>query len=105
MPDTKVLKLVKKTGPLSDAPAAQPEPSKEAAPQPKASPKSVSQEMKPAAVTNELTSSAAIAIATKAAPQALAAKEQRDHHGLSREQMISIYRTMYLSRKIDDKEI
>jgi 2-oxoisovalerate dehydrogenase E1 component len=105
MPETKVLKLVKKTGPLSDAPAAQPEPSKQAAPQPKAAPKSVSREMKPAAVTNELPSSAAIAIATKAAPQALAAKEQRDHHGLSREQMISIYRTMYLSRKIDDKEI
>jgi 2-oxoisovalerate dehydrogenase E1 component len=29
----------------------------------------------------------------------------REHRGLSREQMVSIYRTMYLSRRIDDKEI
>ncbi|HWS98740.1 MAG TPA: dehydrogenase E1 component subunit alpha/beta [Pyrinomonadaceae bacterium] len=29
----------------------------------------------------------------------------REHKGLDREQMIEIYRTMYMSRKIDDKEI
>jgi 2-oxoisovalerate dehydrogenase E1 component len=29
----------------------------------------------------------------------------REYQGLDREQMISIYRTMYLSRRIDDKEI
>lgn len=29
----------------------------------------------------------------------------REYRGLDREQMISIYRTMYLSRRIDDKEI
>jgi 2-oxoisovalerate dehydrogenase E1 component len=33
------------------------------------------------------------------------ATEAHEHRGLDREQMISIYRTMYLSRRIDDKEI
>jgi 2-oxoisovalerate dehydrogenase E1 component len=33
------------------------------------------------------------------------ATEAHEHSGLDREQMISIYRTMYLSRRIDDKEI
>ena len=39
------------------------------------------------------------------APLAPADKGESEYHGLSREQMLSIYRTMYLSRKIDDKEI
>src|SRR5215210_6939867 len=34
-----------------------------------------------------------------------ATTEAHEHSGLEREQMISIYRTMYLSRRIDDKEI
>jgi 2-oxoisovalerate dehydrogenase E1 component len=34
-----------------------------------------------------------------------AVTEVREHSGLDREQMISIYRTMYQSRRIDDKEI
>ena len=34
-----------------------------------------------------------------------AVTEVREHSGLDREQMIGIYRTMYLSRRIDDKEI
>ncbi|MFN2454736.1 MAG: thiamine pyrophosphate-dependent enzyme [Pyrinomonadaceae bacterium] len=33
------------------------------------------------------------------------ALKQREYTGLDREQMIGIYRTMYLSRRIDDKEI
>ncbi len=33
------------------------------------------------------------------------ATEAREHKGLDREQMIEIFRTMYLSRRIDDKEI
>src|ERR687886_2428820 len=31
--------------------------------------------------------------------------QAREYRGLSREQMVSIYRMMYLSRRIDDKEI
>ena len=37
--------------------------------------------------------------------KASATNSQREYHGLSHEQMISMYRVMYLSRKIDDKEI
>jgi 2-oxoisovalerate dehydrogenase E1 component len=29
----------------------------------------------------------------------------REYRGLGREEMVGIYRTMYLSRRIDDKEI
>ena len=35
----------------------------------------------------------------------VATTEAHEHRGLDREQMISMYRTMYLSRRIDDKEI
>src|ERR687883_587434 len=35
----------------------------------------------------------------------VATTEAREQSGLEREQMIAIYRTMYLSRRIDDKEI
>ncbi len=34
-----------------------------------------------------------------------ASLQTREHRGLDREQMVSIYRTMYLSRRLDDKEI
>src|SRR2546423_246674 len=37
--------------------------------------------------------------------QAAAATEAHDYRGLNREQMIEMYRTMYLARRIDDKEI
>ncbi|HMF57823.1 MAG TPA: dehydrogenase E1 component subunit alpha/beta [Pyrinomonadaceae bacterium] len=33
------------------------------------------------------------------------ATEAHDYRGLNREQMVEIYRTMYLSRRVDDKEI
>src|SRR5450432_3754242 len=35
----------------------------------------------------------------------VAVAELEEHHGLTREQMIRLYRTMYLSRRLDDKEI
>src|SRR6266478_1585547 len=35
----------------------------------------------------------------------VAVAELEEHHGLTREQMIKAYRTMYLSRRLDDKEI
>ena len=67
-------------------------PQAKAASQPKAAP-----QPKPAAQPKPV---------PQAAPEPVhAAKEQRDYEGLGREQMIAAYRTMYLSRKIDDKEI
>lgn len=35
----------------------------------------------------------------------VAVSELEEHHGLTREQMIKAFRTMYLSRRLDDKEI
>ena len=31
--------------------------------------------------------------------------ELEEYHGLTRDQMLQVYRTMYLSRRLDDKEI
>jgi 2-oxoisovalerate dehydrogenase E1 component len=100
-PDTKVLKLVRKSG--ADREDETPIPSPPPAPQPalalKAAPKR--QERKQAAAAPQPRSASAIATAH---PDPVT-KSQRDYRGLSTEQMVSIYRTMYLSRKIDDKEI
>ena len=82
--DTKVLKLVRKTNSPSEpeatavAPAIKPE---------------VEQRAKPAKST---------ASARLARVQTLASQED---HGLSQDQMIGVYRTMYTSRRLDDKEI
>ena len=35
----------------------------------------------------------------------VAVAELEEYHGLTREQMLQVYRTMYLSRRLDDKEI
>src|SRR2546427_10208367 len=91
MSDTKVLRLVKKTeGDLPEkaftaAAAAAPEPKPELKP---------ARESKPAPVT-----------AIKSAPRRAGAKPQQQNPRLSREEMLKIFRTMYLSRRLDDKEI
>src|SRR2546427_10260101 len=90
MSDTKVLRLVKKTeGELSEkaftaAAVAAPEPKRELKP---------ARESKPAPVT-----------AIKSVPRRGSAKQQQKPR-LSREEMLKIFRTMYLSRRLDDKEI
>src|SRR5437870_261931 len=90
MSDTKVLRLVKKTeGELSEkaftaAAVAAPEPKRELKP---------ARESKPAPVT-----------AIKSVPRRGSAKPQQKPR-LSREEMLKIFRTMYLSRRLDDKEI
>jgi 2-oxoisovalerate dehydrogenase E1 component len=104
MPDTKVLKLVRKTGPLPDREAAvAPAPDKLSTPVPNAAPELQDQE--PAAIKVQSRSGSAIASAPDPSSRAPVIKSQREYHGLTREQMLSMYRTMYLSRKIDDKEI
>src|SRR5256712_2488859 len=90
MSDTKVLRLVKKTeGELSEkaftaAAVAAPEPKRELKP---------ARESKPVPVT-----------AIKSVPRRGSAKPQQKPR-LSREEMLKIFRTMYLSRRLDDKEI
>ena len=87
MSDTKVLRLVKKTeGELPEkAFTAQ----AVAAPEPKPT-----RELKPAPVT-----------AIKSVPRRVGAKPKQPQTRLSREEMVKIFRTMYLSRRLDDKEI
>ena len=95
-PDTKVLKLVRKTGPLPDAKSvAQPAPTNQTPSRPKAVPQDPTG-------AGRLSAPAGGSAAARQAP---APKEHRERSGLSRQQMIAIYRTMYLSRKLDDKEI
>jgi 2-oxoisovalerate dehydrogenase E1 component len=93
MSDTKVLKLVRKT---KDEVAAEVAPATEkkaspARPAPSSAPKAVSQSL-------------------GAAPQPARSQEprradKRELASVSPEEMLKIYRTMYLSRRLDDKEI
>jgi 2-oxoisovalerate dehydrogenase E1 component len=114
--DTKVLRLVRKADSASAteaasaeakaatadfkgaAPATQPEPAPKALPH-EGTKSSVVTKMVPQSIVQQAKA------ATQPASLAPAARDQSEHHGLSREQMVSIYRTMYLSRKVDDKEI
>src|SRR3989442_986390 len=93
MSDTKVLRLVKKTeGELPEkAFTAQ----AVAAPEPKPKPeRKPARERKLAPVT-----------AIKSVPRRGSAKPPQPQTRLSREEMLKIFRTMYLSRRLDDKEI
>src|SRR5437660_12796914 len=93
MSDTKVLRLVKKTeGELPEkAFTAQ----AVAAPEPKPKPeRKPAREPKPAPVT-----------AIKSVSRRGNGKPQQQKPRLSREEMLKIFRTMYLSRRLDDKEI
>src|SRR5256712_11584077 len=91
MSDTKVLRLVKKTeGELPEkaftaATVAASEPKPDLKP---------AREPKPAPMT-----------AIKSVPRRGSAKLQPQKPRLSREEMLKIFRTMYLSRRLDDKEI
>jgi len=91
MPDTKVLKLVPKT----QAEAAKPV---EARADQKPAEQKVAAAARPAP-------QAAPARVDQPAPKPARAPEPADRPKLSPEEMLKIYRTMYLSRRLDDKEI
>ena len=87
MSDTKVLRLVKKSeaDQHESAPAAKP-----SAAMPAVTPVRVPERAKPRPQKSR---------------NPIAVAKPRERPTLSREEMLKIYRTMYLSRKLDDKEI
>jgi 2-oxoisovalerate dehydrogenase E1 component len=91
MSDTKVLRLVKKTE--GELPEKAFTATAVAVPEPKP-------ELKPSA-----NSRSAPLTAVKPAPRRGAARQPQTKIRLSREEMLKMFRTMYLSRRLDDKEI
>ena len=87
MSDTKVLRLVKKSE--GDLPEKAFTARAVAAPEPKSAPS-----IKPVAAPQ-----------IKSAPRAKQEKPRQEKPRLSREEMVKMFRTMYLSRRLDDKEI
>lgn len=96
MSDTKVLKLVRKSKTETDHAAAPAE--KKAEPARPAVQFSVAQAATAPATVPQ-------AAPAPAKPRAAKAAKPSEHAQLDRDQMLDIYRTMYLSRKLDDKEI
>ncbi|HEX9629706.1 MAG TPA: thiamine pyrophosphate-dependent enzyme, partial [Pyrinomonadaceae bacterium] len=92
MPDTKVLKLVPKTQAEAAKPVEAPADQKPA-------------EQKAAAAGARTAPQPAPTRVDPPAPKAVVAPQPADHPKLSPEEMLKIYRTMYLSRRLDDKEI
>ena len=98
MSDTKVLKLVRKTKAETSERAEKPEERKPAESSRPAVQLSMAQAATAPATISELVPAPAKGRAGKTA-------KPRSRAQLDREQMLAIYRTMYLSRKLDDKEI
>jgi 2-oxoisovalerate dehydrogenase E1 component len=96
--DTKVLKLVRKTEQPPESNAAQELPRTNQHAETRIS----TQVAAPSAVAAETLANPAVA--TKIAPQS-APRKQSERQELNRAQMLAVFRTMYLSRRLDDKEI
>src|SRR6188474_2673322 len=98
MSDTKVLKLVRKSE--SDASAAADEHIENKPAEPPRAPVQL-------AVAQAATAPAAVSSSStnSAKPRAAKSAQAAEHPEPDRERMLAIYRTMYLSRRLDDKEI
>jgi 2-oxoisovalerate dehydrogenase E1 component len=99
MSDTKVLKLVKKTKEEASREAAS------ASEAPREKKQTETPRPTQLAVAQAATAPATIPTPAPAKPQAAKSSKSQSRSKLNREQMLAIYRTMYLSRKLDDKEI